>query len=297
MEWKENDFGLLVPASPFSYGAKKPQLNRLRKVLGSKYLLSQQRRQVTAGAQTVPTDLSPWDLQNLRQHVIGRQDESVRVLIGVAFLRKAGLVGRDDPVGYKGAEFQRGKCSKPYPAAHRFPCNPTIRNWGLPHFAESLRLRRALQRPLEKTDYLPNLVNDADRLFEANGACDAVAQAVRFVLHEQPTDKDINPKLIRHGAMGELFPGYKTSLQAALDLAEVNVTGIDVLDPSVFEHVNETWFASAGGSPKAEQSIELVRFTLEYAIQVSTSYGEPITLSPPAIAEYAGRLEALNKEV
>lgn len=295
MQWIENNFGLLVPASPFSYGSKKPELNRLRKVLGSKYLLAPQRRQVTAGAQSVPVDLSPWDLQNLREHVTGRQDESVRVLLGVAFLRKTGLLGRDNQVGYKGAAFQRGKGSDVYPAAHRFPCNPTIRGWGLPHFASTLRLRRALQVPLEETDYLPKLVNYADRLFEANGACDAVAHAVRFVLHEQPTDKDINLNLIRHAAV-ELFKGYTASMQAALNLADANTTGIDMLDPSVFEHVNETWFSSADGSAKARESIELVRFALAHAIQLSNSSGEPITLAPATMVEYSGRLEALSKE-
>jgi hypothetical protein len=298
-QWKENESGLLVPATPYTYGAKQPGLSRLRSVLGEKYLLAKRRRQVTPGVRKVPnaTDLSPWDLQNLEEHVIGRGEESVKVLLGAAFLRKAGLVDRDELVSYQGAEFQRGKGSKLYPAAHRFPCNPTIRSWGLPHYAKSRRLERALERPLEKTDYLPKLVNYADRLFEANGACDAVAKTIRFVLHEQPTDKDINLNMIRHATTSELLQGYKRAYEKALVLAEANTKGIDLLDASALEYVNDAWFSSStgAGSKKAEESIDVVRFSLLHSIRVANSHGEPITLAPTAMTEYVARLEALHK--
>jgi len=137
MQWKENELGLLVPATPYTYGSKTPQLNRLRKVLGEKYLLAPSRRQIMSSGQKVPADLGPWDLQHIREHVSGRKEESVKVLLGVALLRKKGIVERDDVVAYKGAQYQRGKGSTDYPAAHRFPCNPTIRGWGLPHHART----------------------------------------------------------------------------------------------------------------------------------------------------------------
>lgn len=295
MQWKQNDLGILVPDSPFRYGGKPQGLTRLRKVLGNKYLLAQQRRQVSAGVQKVPTDLSPWDLHNLDRHVIGRKDESVRVLLGVAFLRKFGLVDRDAAVGYRGAQFQRGKGSTDYPAAHRFPCNPTINNWGLPHYAQSQRLRNALQLPLEKTDYLPKLVNYADRLFEANGACDAVVRTVEFVLHEQATEKDVNLNMIRHAALRELFEGYQAALQDALTLATDDI-GIAAIKPSVLQYINQTWFSSPGmDGEEAESSIEVVQFALARALQVSSASAEPMMLAPSAVMQYLARLEALHK--
>jgi hypothetical protein len=296
MEWKENELGLLVPATPYTYGSKTPRLNRLRKVLGDKYLLTPTRRQITSSSQKVPADLTPWDLQNIRRHVSGRKEESVKVLLGVAVLRKKGYVERDDFVGYEGAEYQSGKGSTDYPAAHQFPCNPTIRKWGLPHHARTAGLKNALQEPLEKTDYLPKLVNYADRLFEANGACDAVANAVKFVLHEQPVDKEINFTMIRHAAICELFKGYADALDAARALASADTSGIDMLDPSVLQHVNATWF-SGPGTQKAQKSMEVVRFALASAANASIADGEPSMLAPAAMKNYADSLEKLSKEV
>lgn len=295
MQWKENEFGLLVPATPYTYGSKTPQLNRLRKVLGKKYLLAPTRREISSSGQKVPADLSPWDLQHIREHVSGRKEESVRVLLGVALLRKKGYVERDDVVAYKGAQYQRGKGSTDYPAAHRFPCNPTIRGWGLPHHARTSGLKSALQEPLEETDYLPKLVNYADRLFEANGACDAVANAVRFVLHEQPVEKEINQTMIRHAAICELFKGYADALDSARALADANTSGIDMLDPTVLQHVNDTWFPEPG-SQKAQESMEVVRFALSYAANISIADGEPSMLAPAAMKNYADSLETLSKE-
>jgi len=295
MQWKENELGILLPVTPFSYGSQPPGLSRLRKVLGSKYLLKKPRRQVRAGDRKVPKDLTPWDLGNLDLHVTGRKDESVRVLLGAALLRKFGLVNREAIVGYKGAAFQRGKGSPDYPAAHRFPCNPTIANWDLPHYAPSGRLKNALKLPLEKTDYLPKLVNRADQLFEASGACDAVARTIQFVLHEQATDKDVNLKLIRHAAVFELFPGYTEALQDALAIASSNAA-IEAIDPAVLQHVNETWFSSSDEEGQAANSVEVVQFALVRALQVGDALAEPMMLAPPAMAQYIGELEALLKE-
>jgi hypothetical protein len=297
MEWKENGLGLLVPSTRYSYGSKTPPLNRLRKVLGSKYLLDRSRRQIRAG-EKVPSDLSPWDPSNIRRHVRGRKWQSVLVLLGVAFLRKMGFVNRDDVVDYEGAEYQKGKGSTEYPAAHQFPCNPTIRGFGLPHHARTAGLKSALKRPFEETDYLPKLVNYADRLFEANGACDAVVNAVKFVLHEQPADKDVNLTMIRHASICELFKGYANALDSALALAEANTVGIDMLDPEVLEHVNETWFSGTGEiSQKAQKSIEVVRAALDYAKNASLADGEPDILTPAAMNVYLYSLETLSREI
>jgi hypothetical protein len=142
-------------------------------------------------------------------------------------------------------------------------------------------------------------VNYADRLFEANGACQAVAQTTRFVLHEQPADKDINLNMIRHATTAELLKGYKTAYETALTLAETNTKGIDMLDASALAYVNQSWFSgsSDGGSKAAEESIDVVRFALAYSIQVANSHGEPITLAPTTMMQHVERLEALHKAV
>jgi hypothetical protein len=280
-------------------------LKGLKKLLGAKYVLQKRPRQVTAGVQKPPAanDLSVWDLHSLEQHVRGRGEESVRVLLGVAFLRKAGLVGRDDVVGYTGAEFQRGQAQGSrgvYVAAHRLPCNATIRNWGLPHFADSPGLRRALELPLEKTDYLPKLVNYADRLFERSGACEALAAAVGFVLHEQKPDKDVNVNMIRHATIFELFNGkngYLRAYEMALDLARANTNGIDLLDPATLAHVSEMWSSQSDDENvrNSRKSMDLVEFALSHSIDVMASGGDPFMLAPATASQHIARFERLHK--
>ena len=140
------------------------------------------------------------------------------------------------------------------------------------------------------------MVNYADRLFEASGACKAVAETIRFVLHEQAPEKNINLNMIHH-ATCELLRGYRTAYDVALGLAEVNTKGIDMLDPLALEYINEAWFSSSSGesSKKAEESIDVVRFALMHSIQVASSHGEPTILAPTTMTEYVARLEALHK--
>jgi len=289
MQFETDEFGLLRPVTPYRYGSPPPGFSKpLRKQLGKKWVLPPRRRRVLAG-DPVPTDLSPWDLANLNLHVNGRKDESVRVLVGVAILRKFGLVDRDAIVSYKGAEFQQGDGSRDYPAAHRFPCSPTIAYWDLPHHAPSRGLKNALKLPLERTDYLPRLVNYADRLFESNGACDAVVWAIRFVLHEQVKDKDVPLNLIRHVALNELFRKYSE----ALEKARSKVGAIQAIDPAVLAHVNQTWVSpSDEEGEELADSREVVCFALDWALDASA---EPAMLAPPAMTEYISELEALHK--
>ncbi len=300
MGWKENEFGLLVPDAPYRYGSPPAGLKRLRSMLGDKYLLAKSRRRVTPGVTDAPeaSDLGPWELRALQEHVQGRGEESVRVLIGVAFLRSAGLIGRDDAVGCKGAEYQRGSGTALYDAAHRFPCNPLINGWSLPTRAKTPRLGRALERPLERTDYLPKLMNYADRLFERCGACEAVAEVVRLVMHEQKDDQPVHINLIRHAAGFELLPAYKGSYARALGFEEANEMGVDLLEPSAVEQWGEALRAGPQRpqATKAKKNLDLVRCALWHSAFVASRHGEPFMMLPENIKQYADRLKALNIE-
>jgi hypothetical protein len=255
------------------------------------------RRRITAGTVAAPgiTDLGPWELHNLEKHVLGRREEAVRVLLGIAVLRKLGQLDRDELVKCGAAKFQRGKGNEAYVAAHRFPGTPTFGNWPLPHFAREARLERALERPLEKTDYLPRLMNYADRLFESQGGCAAVEETIGFVLHEQKPEADINLNLIRHSAVSELFPAWRQALEVALHKASEHDGNIQDLDPSILSHVNKTWFPNHASTRAVEQSIEVVQFALAHSLAVSITSPSPFMLAPSTMTEYAARLEKLGK--
>jgi hypothetical protein len=294
-DWKPRPSGLFVPAAPLTYGPRGPVPAAIKKA-SPQFWLRDRRRRIVAGTTAPPgvKDLGPWELHNLEKHLLGRREESVRVLLGVAVLRKLELVGRDGPVACSGAEYQRGKGNKAYVAAHRFPGNPTPGNWSLPHFARTPRLQRALERPLEKTDYLPVLMNYADRLFESRGACDAVEKAVGFILHEQKPQTEINLNLIRHAAITELFTPYREALESALSYAGDHDGQIQPIDPALLQHLSQTWFS--GNSQMANGSIEVVQYTLAHSLAVSITSPAPFMLAPATMTEYAARLETLGKE-
>lgn len=295
-DWKPLSSGLLVPAAPLTYGPRRPVPTAVKKAT-PQFWLRDRRRRIIAGATAPPgvKDLGPWELHNLEKHVLGRREESIRVLLAVAVLRKLELVSRDGPVACTGAEYQRGKGNSAYVAAHRFPGNPTLGNWSLPHFARTPRLRRALERPLEKTDYLPVLMNYADRLFESRGACDAVEKAVGFILHEQKPQADINLNLIRHAAITELFTPWRNALESALSYAGDHDGEIQPIDPALLQHLNQTWFSAT--PQKISGSIEVVQYALAHSLAVSITSPAPFMLAPATMTEYAARLETLGREL
>jgi hypothetical protein len=294
-EWKTNSFGILVPGSPTTFGPRAPVPPSVKKA-SKQFWLRTPRRRVTPGTSAAPaiTDLGPWELHNLEKHVLGRREEAVRVLLGVAVLRKLGLIDRDEYVRCGAARFQRGKGNKAYVAAHRFPGTPLFGNWPLPHFAREPRLERALERPLEKTDYLPRLMNYADRLFESHGGCSAVERTIGFVMHEQKPEADINLNLIRHGAASDLFPAWNKALEMAMHTAIENEGEIQNLDPSILGHVNQVWFPNSSGAT-ADQTIEVVQLALAHSLAVSISSPNPFMIAPSTMTEYAARLETLGK--
>ena len=297
MAWKENEFGLLVPDSPYSYGKTPEGLKRLRSLLGEKYLFAKPRRQVTPGVQTPPS-AAGLDLNALRIHVAGRNEESLRVLTGVAVLRSLGLVPREGNLSYKGADFQRGSGTHLYDAAHRFPCSPNLNGWNFPHHAGGRRrLARALERPLARTDYLPKPVNYADRLFEVNGSCEGVVEAIRFVLHEQPVQKPVNVNLIRHAWSRMLAQDFQKAYDRAWREADANQQGIDLLNESALERLNE--LSASPGSinfRKPRANMQLVADALWFSAYLSQRYLDPYTGTPDNIRLYEQRLLKLSKE-
>lgn len=227
----------------------------------------------------------------------GRGEESLRVLIGVALLRSLDRIPREGEIDFKGADYQRGKGTRFYDAAHRFPCTPKIKAWSVPHYAGSKRLERALERPLERTDYLPKPVNYADRLFEVNGACEAVVEAVRFVMHEQPVGKPVHIKMIRHAWEFKLWKDFDKAYNDAWQEAAANEEGIDLLDESALERLDA--IRSSPGSINFRQpraNMQLVQDALWYSAFMARRHSEPAMVRSENITTYEQRLLKLSKE-
>lgn len=297
MGWKENESGLLVPDTPYRYGSAPMGLKRLRSLLGEKYLFAKPRRQITPGVQAPPTK-KMLDITTLRVHVEGRSEESVRVLIGVAVLRSLELLPREGNLEYKGADFQRGEGTRNYDAAHRFPCTPMLNGFNFPRYARhQSRLQRALERPLERTDYLPKPVNYADRLFEVNGSCEGVVDAIGFVMYEQPVQKPVNANMIRHAWSERLARAFAKAYDDAWREADANEQGIDLLNESAVERLNE--LSASPGSinfQKPRANMQLVADALWYSAYVAHHYPEPFTGTRENITLYEQRLLKLSKE-
>lgn len=298
MGWKENEFGLLVPDSPYRYGDTPVGLNRLRSLLGERYLFAKPRRKVTSGV-TEPPNTAAVDVKTLRIHVEGRNDESLRVLTGVAVLRSLMLLPREGNVSYKGADFQRGSGSSFYDAAHRFPCSPILDGFNFPHYARGRgRLARALERPLERTDYLPKPVNYADLLFEANGSCEGVVEAIQFVMYEQQVQKPVNVNMIRHSWSKILAKKYEKAYDGAWEAASGNKEGIDLLNELALKRLDDL-SANPGtiNFDKPRANMQLVEDALWYSKYASQRYLQPITGTPENITFYEQRLLKLSKDL
>lgn len=296
--WKLNEFGLLVPDSPHTYGPPVG-LNRLRKVLGSKFVLSKPGREKASGDTNPPASLQfdSLDFRNIEPHVRGRGEESVRVLVGVAFLRSKGLIGRDAPVNYAGARYQHGAGNRNFDAAHQFPCTPIINSSPLPSFAPHGRLRDALVRPLAITDYLPKLFNYADRLFERIGGCDAVIEPIRLIMHDQKQGQPVHDKLVQYATWCKLLPNYLKAHQMAYNLASADQQGIDLLDPAAIDRMNEEALSTTQGldTSKPTKNMAMVADVLWHSIKVTESNSRPPASSTIEISRYAAELEELAR--
>jgi hypothetical protein len=291
--WKLNELGLLVPDGPYTSGPPVG-LKGLRKVLGKKYLLAKPKRDKTAGPTKPPANLKfdSLDFRNIEPHVRGRGEESVRVLVGVAFLRSKGLIGRDAVVSYSGARYQRGKGNESFVAAHQFPCTPTINSFPLPTFAPHGRLRAALAHPLAITDYLPKLFNYADGLFESAGGCEAVIEPIRLIMHDQKQGQPVYDKLVQHAALSKLLPSYIEAYQTAHEAASADQIGIDLLDPAAIDRLTESALSTTADldTSRPTQQMAMVADVLWHSINVARSNTHPAAATTNEITRYATEL-------
>ena len=300
MGWKLNEFGLLVPDTPYTNGPPVG-LNRLRKVLGSKYLFDKPRREMLPGGAKPPAFLpiDALDMRNVEPHIRGRCEESVRVLVGVAVLRSKGLLPRDGTVSYSGARYQRGSGNENYDAAHQFPCTPSVNSFPVPHFAPAGRLRDALALPLGVTTYVPKLFNYADRLFESSGGCDAVVEPIRMIMHDQKEGQPVHVTLVQHAAWYDLLPDYIKAYRMAHQLATADTAGVDLLDPAALDRMFEAALSTPGGvdTTKPTAHMEMVGDVLWFSLKIAEGNIRPAASLPQEINRYAEDLLNLAKHV
>lgn len=300
MGWKLNEFGLLVPDTPYTNGPPVG-LTRLRKVLGSKYMFDKPGREKLPGAAKPPSNLpiDALDFRYVEPHIRARGEESMRVLVGVAFLRSKGLLPRDGAVSYTGAQYQRGSGNENYDAAHQFPCTPTVNSFAVPHFAPYGRLRDTLALPLGVTTYLPKLFNYADRLFESAGGCDAVVEPIRLIMHDQKEGQPVHVTLVQKAAWDHLFPGYINAYRTAHRLASADTAGIDLLDPAALDRIFEAALTTTGGIDLAKptQHMEMVGDVLWFSLKIAEGNPRPAASLPQEINRYTEELVRVAKNV
>lgn len=107
------------------------------------------------GRGAAPNRREGWNPDELHQHVRGRADVTIRMLIIGAVLRSQNLLPPSGVVTVTGAQWQDWRGTRDQPRAHRFPCNPQIAGRDLPDFAKKPSFRLAIQKALGETDSLP----------------------------------------------------------------------------------------------------------------------------------------------
>lgn len=154
----------------------------------------------------------------LLEHVFGRDEVTATVLNNVAYSKAKKWVDATDIVGSTGAVYRDQQGTDAFPAAHRFVCNPTIGNRDIPQLPRfsALALREEFKAPLRKTDILPVVVNEADRIFETHGASEAVLKAIRGLIYEQPSGKPVNTRLVEASILKVLLD-FDRAYEKAID--------------------------------------------------------------------------------
>ena len=165
------------------------------------------------GASTAGELPGSWSPIYAYEHVQGRIDSTAQILLGVAVLKSKGHIW-NYVVGHTGAVWQDRKGTTALSnRAHCVPCNPTITNQNIPDIAPTHGLRNALIAPLAKTDFLNKIVNHCDSRFEALGAADSFANAVRLTAREQERGKPVSYDLFFHALQGLAVAGYRAAYQ------------------------------------------------------------------------------------
>jgi hypothetical protein len=256
-------------------------------------------RQMTGGVQNPAFILAGFQIHEIEAHVYGRNEASVQVLAGVAILKSLGMIPLSQArASHRGAAYQDGQGTTLSPRAHRFPCNPTIGGRSLPEFAHarSPMLAEALKYPLAVTDLLPLIANYADGLFEANGACAAVVDAIQKVLDNQAAGQPVNVQLVRDVLTQGLLPGFLRAYEDALSIAQQkdnpNVPSFSILDPGFVNLLNARSISMPDTPNRPKTNIEGVADIL--LLEKNMANGSvPSSAAPAAIQTYVAQLAAM----
>jgi hypothetical protein len=241
---------------------------------------------VFVGKGPAPNSKGEWNLDRFCTHIRGRGDATIEILIGVAVLRKLGILKKNEAVSEVGAYYQDWKGTAEFPRAHRFPCNPLVGGRNIPDIPHSEKLKKALIEPLAITDFLTFEVNYADCRFEDLGGKKAAVDAVTFVLNQQPEAHDVSIDLVQHGVLNIALEGYKQAYRrASADVhARINQEGmVEMLSR------NQRSIDKPRSPTAILESIQQVLYDMERF----TDIVQPRRLLPDGIRHLASRLESL----
>lgn len=234
-------------------------------------------------------DVRGWTEADIDQHVKGRAEATAAVLLGVALLKKLNLIGSFQQVRYTKAVWQDWSGNEQNPRAHRIPCNPTIAYRNIPDIPKGIPLQQALIKPLAKTDFLDLVVNHVDSRFEALGAKESLAEAVRFVVKEQGEGKPVNRDVLHYAAVNVAKAGYQKACTAVHSevMQEINGEGY-----SQMMERNQYWIDKPlAPTGNLEQILEVAS-----VYELYTARCEPKLLAAGPLGQEAQRLESLAKE-
>ena len=156
-----------------------------------------------------------WNPDELHEHVRGRAEATVKVMIAVAALRSLDRLPGGVAVSVTGARWQDWRGTRDQPRAHRFPCNPLIGGRDLLSYALNLkRLSEFLQNTLASTDALPFHVNYADRLFEELGGVEASRKGIEAVASRQKLGKPVHHAVVQTAWRQTVWVDYQRAWES-----------------------------------------------------------------------------------
>lgn len=160
----------------------------------------------------------------LHRHAEGRLQQSYAVLALIEQGREIGLLPKEGEFVATGARVQDKRTSRMYPAAHRLPCDLSIKYDG-----QSVRLTDFFEEGLDKTwidknifgptDRIHRLANVADQWCEDGGMKTTLVKAANAVL---------DGKMTARRAMDDIVqPGYAAAIATAREKVERNFSIIE----------------------------------------------------------------------
>lgn len=256
-------------------------------------------RQLLGGVQNPAFILAGFQLHEIEAHIHGRNEAATEILTGVAVLKSLSFIPPgQDRAGHRGAVYQDARGTTLSPRAHRFPCNPTIGGRNIPSFAHanSPMLAEALKHPLGVTDILPLIINYADCLFEASGACDVSVDAIQKVVDGQQSGQPVNVSLIRDVLTHDLLPGFVRAYGEALSKAQEkdnpNVPQFSITDPGFVDLLNARSITMPDTPRRPTTNIEGAADVLMFEQNMAKGH-VPANAAPSAIQAYAAQLIAM----